>query len=491
MTTSHRKRVTAALLAGLVLVAPLTACGDGAGARAGRVRVSGTTPGPIARGYVGSAYPVPTGTDPSHPNAVPVTLKDENDQVVGSDSVPSGTPVPVRSVSGHPDQVRIRWRGGRTAVGPRSAFWSMPDFVRLTDMPVTISGVSQPLVLSGIRYHRGSVATFSDSKGAFDGVLAINRMFLACTSDTWGMGGQTFAMDLLEDGLHRHDRVLTDEGIRAIDWGVAVPIDSKGIHELHRNCDGKTVADFGYTHHATQWLESLGRAVYLLAASPWAGEYRATIDRYRRRVDTIATILAKPSVRAYWVSKVRDSFGNDFTHRTFMRAAAFGLASTLTQHPRDVARWAADAKAIAERGIHNQLPSGVNPERGGFDVQYQMYGTWLAQLYDATLPASSPMKHRMDRGIDRAVRWMTTRIDRKTGQIKIRGTTRICVEQLWTSGQPAPYVDPGETIRGFLYWGLLTSTPRLVDLAMLVDRGNKLYGNRCPRDYHARPEQSH
>ena len=324
-----------------------------------------------------------------------------------------------------------------------------------------------------------------------DGIISTNRQFLDCARDTWGMGGQTFAVDLVEDGVHRNDRSLLDLGVQAMDWGVAVPINGQGIHELHRRCDGKTVADFGYTHHTTQWLESLGRAVYLLASSPWAGEYRTKIDAYRRRIDTIATLLTEPKVKANWVDHVQDAFGNDFTHRTFMRAAAMGMASTLTADPSRAARWAADARQIALRGVHDQLPSGINPERGGFDVLYQMYGTWLAELYAGTLPPSSPFRRTMDHAIDRAVAWMTTRIDRQTGKIKIVGTTRICVEQLWTSGSPAPYVDPGETIRGFLLWSKLKSKPSLIDLALLADRGYKRYGNTCPRDYHAKPEQKH
>ena len=108
-----------------------------------------------------------------------------------------------------------------------------------------------------------------------------------------------------------------------------------------------------------------------------------------------------------------------------MHAAAMGMASTLATKPSDAKRWAADAQVIAERGIRNQLPSGVNPERGGFDVLYQMYGTWLAELYDGTLATSNPMKPRIERTIEKAIDWMLTRIDPTTGAFRIRGTTRV------------------------------------------------------------------
>jgi hypothetical protein len=171
-----------------------------------------------------------------------------------------------------------------------------------------------------------------------------------------------------------------------------------------------------------------------------------------------------------------------------MRAAAYGLASTLADNARVAARRAADAKDVATRAMHNQRPSGINPERGGFDVGYQMYGTWLAETYDGTLAPTSPMKKAMDRTIDRAVRWETTRIE-PNGQIDFRGTMRTCVEQLWTSGTTAAHLDPGDIIRAFLLWGHLHSEPRLTRLAVLVDAGNKRYGNTCPRDVHNRPER--
>ena len=181
-------------------------------------------------------------------------------------------------------------------------------------------------------------------------------------------------------------RVLLDLGVRVINWGVAfLPINGRGAHELHRSCDGKTVADYGDTHHTTQWLEALGRTTYLLASSPWAGEYRSTIDRYRRRIDEIATGHGE-AVGALGLGHGGDGLVRERLHASLVHARrCVGLASTLAENPRAAVRRAADAKQIATRAVHNQRPSGINPERGGFDVGYQMYGTWLAETYDGTL----------------------------------------------------------------------------------------------------------
>lgn len=449
-------------------------------------------PGPVPRGFEGTAFPVPEELVPgAHVNDVAVKLFDADGKRVGDGFVPAGRPVELGKVKGHRDSVSMAWGDDLTARASRHAFWAVPSFTELRDVKVEVDGRQVPLPESGVKYHRYNAGLFDDpSTPAYDATtISTNRAFLECKRDTWGMGGQTFAVDQIEDGVNQRNRAVLDEGVRAVNWGVAVPINSHAIHELHRDCDGKTVADYGYTHHTTQWLESLSRATYLLASSPWAGEYRPAIDRYRARVNQIAALEVKPANWNNWVAHVRDTpYGNDFTHRTFMMAAALGLASTLAERPKDAKHWREQAHRIAHRGVENQRPDGVNPERGGFDVLYQMYGTWLLELYFSTLGHTSKWRTRVEHTIDKAVHWMETRV-RSNGQIKIRGTTRICVEVLWNRGTPAPQVDAEETVRAFLLWGHLREDPKLIAVAQKIDQGRARHGNPCPADYHGRPER--
>jgi len=488
-TASTWRPTIAAVLVTTMIATGVISVGTTVGAGASeRVRVR-PAPGPVPRGFEGVAYPVPEKLVPGpHVNDVAVTLYDAGGKRVGRGSLPAGTPVELAPVKGQGDTVSIAWRDDLTARASRHAFWAVPSFTELRDMKVDVGGRQVPLPESGVKYHRYDASLFGNAWTPDPATISTNRAFLECKRDTWGMGGQTFAVDQIEDGVNQHKRSVLEEGVRAVDWGVAVPINSHAIHELHRDCDGKTVADFGYTHHTTQWLESLSRATYLLASSPWAGEYRPTIERYRTRVNHIAKLETQPANFRYWVDRVRDSYGNDFTHRTFMMAAALGLASTLAEHPKDAKAWRATAADIARRGVDNQLPNGVNPERGGFDVQYQMYGTWLLELYFSTLGHASKWRDRVERSIDKAVHWMESRVE-PNGQIKIRGTTRICVEVLWNRGAPAPDVQTEETVRAFLLWGHLRHDPHLVAVAQKVDEGRKKFGNPCPADYRGKPEQ--
>lgn len=445
-------------------------------------------PGPIADGFRGQAYPVPDGRSaPPHVNDVAVSVPASG--TAATVWLPAGKPVAIRGRGSDPDTVRVRTPQG-IGTAPRADFWVMPPFLAFRDMQVTVDGRTTALAKSRVRYHRTTPAFFDDpATPGYDGTTySENRDFLACKRDTWGMGAQSLAVDSVEQGVDSGNKQLVDMGIKPVDWGVAVPIAPDAIHQLHRDCDGKTVADHGYTHHTTQWLESLSRAVYLLAASPWAGEYRPKIDEYRARVMEIAALETKPANWKFWVSQIPDEFGHDFTHRTFMMAAALGMASTLTTDPHQADEWRAKAALIAHRGVHNQLPNGVDPERGGYDVLYQMYGAWLAELYLGTLGSASPWRDTVVRTIDRAARWMQTRIE-PDGQINARGTTRVCVETVWSKGAPYPTIDPTEAIRAFLLWGSLTKDERFTATALRMDSGQKKLGNTCPRNTHTKPEQ--
>lgn len=220
MTKWCTRRVVVLGVTMIVAVGTLSGC-DGGSDATGQLEPRGTrttgTPGPVDTGFEGMAYPVPTGSVRDHVNSVPVTVENSKGVVVGRDFLPAGRPVRIRAVRGHADQVAIPSSHGRTMIAPRSAFWSMPSFIELKNVKVTIDGADMYLPASGIRYHRGSVATFRRFWSTVtDGLIATNRDFLACRRDSWGMGGQTFAVDVVEDGVHLHDRSVLEIGLEAI-----------------------------------------------------------------------------------------------------------------------------------------------------------------------------------------------------------------------------------------------------------------------------------
>ena len=158
-----------------------------------------------------------------------------------------------------------------------------PNFTDLEDLEVVVDGGTVSLGDSALTYQRRTVTSFDDvATRGHDGIAGTIRQFLACETDMWNIGNQTFTVDLIAVGINQGDRSLVDRGVQGVDWGVGQTLDDEGVHTLERPCDGTTVEDFGGTHHTAQWLESLGRAVYLLRGSPFADDYRSQIKAYVR-----------------------------------------------------------------------------------------------------------------------------------------------------------------------------------------------------------------
>lgn len=343
-----------------------------------------------------------------------------------------------------------------------------PSFVQLGELDVPADGEPVPLADSGLRYYRRDVEIFDDpASSGHDGISVSAREVLACRADAWNMGAQIFTVDQIAMGIDRGDPTLVERGAVGVDWGVEVPLNDAGEHLLRRECDGTTVPTSGGTHTGLQWLEALGRAVHLLRAT---GDpvHEERIDRYLARIDEYAELVTRPENERYWREHwLVDEDGNIFTHKTYMRAAALGLAASLTEDREAAARWAEEAAAVAREGMVAQRADGVNPERGGYDVSYQMYGTWLAQLYYSTLEPG-PLKTELGAAIDRSVDWMWGRVDPATGRVDIGDSTRTCTE---LDGN-ATY-ESADTVRVFLLWGAVRDRRDLLERAVAIDRGNR------------------
>jgi hypothetical protein len=352
-----------------------------------------------------------------------------------------------------------------------------PNFTDLQDLEVDIDGRTMPLGVSGITYRRRTVASFDDpATPGHDGIAGATRAYLTCKTDEWSIGSQIFTVDAIAVGNSQRDGSLVARGAIGLDWGVRQKLNGNGVHTLSRRCDGKTVEDFGGTHHTAQWLVALGEAVYLLRASPFAADYGPRTERYVARMEAIARRLVDDDNWRHWETTwLVDHDGNLFTHKTYMMAAGLALTASLTHDRDDAARWAGVAEKIARRGMGSQRDNGVNPERGGYDVAYQMYGTWLAQLYYSTL-APGPLQRDVGETIDRAIAWMSTRVDDQTGQVDIGASTRVCNR----NDASEPY-EAADAVRTFLNWGIVRADRELIDRAVLIDRGAKSFGNPCPR----------
>jgi hypothetical protein len=352
-----------------------------------------------------------------------------------------------------------------------------PNFTDLQELEIDIDGQRVPLGDSGLTYRRRTVGAFDDpATPGHDGIAGATRAFLACKSDEWSIASQIFTVDAIAVGNSKADRSLVERGALGVDWGVHQNLNHEGVHTLERHCDGRTVDDFGGTHHTAQWLVALGEAVYLLRASAFAADYGRRTETYIARMEEIARRLVDDDNWQHWETTwLVDHEGHLFTHKAYMMAAGLALTASLTDDRDAASTWASAAEEIAHRGMNAQREDGVNPERGGYDVAYQMYGTWLAELYYATL-APGPLENALGVTIDRAIAWMSTRVDDQTGQIDIGASTRVCNRD----DASEPY-EAADAVRTFLTWAIVRQRPGLIDRAILIDRGAKSFGNPCPR----------
>jgi hypothetical protein len=83
------------------------------------------------------------------------------------------------------------------------------------------------------------------------------------------------------------------------------------------------------------------------------------------------------------VAAAGDANDAPYTHRRYLLADALGEVAALTGDPAT----AAAAEVYAENGLALQTADGENPELGDGDVNYQCYGTLLAERYYTVCPS--------------------------------------------------------------------------------------------------------
>jgi hypothetical protein len=133
-----------------------------------------------------------------------------------------------------------------------------------------------------------------------------------------------------------------------------------------------------------------------------------------RCVESGVSYLSRPSVLA---SGLQHNL--PFTHRRWFWAALQAAAATLL----DDKHLDKTAETTAEIACATQFPDGTNPEKGGFDVGYQLVGTLLACRYIALSGSLSTVKTCSEM-IRKSLVRHSEAID-SNGNISISDSTRI------------------------------------------------------------------
>ena len=138
-----------------------------------------------------------------------------------------------------------------------------------------------------------------------------------------------------------------------------------------------------------------------------------------------------------------------FTHRRFLLGAAIGEAAVVLQ---DTSLRRKSEEYIRD-GLSLQRPDGVNPEKGGYDSNYQAVGLSYALRY-YRLVADQQLQAQMKPHLNRGVRWLASRVD-EAGDISSEGNTRSGGEEKNRDGTPKG-VNYTWAVRSFADWALIT-----------------------------------
>lgn len=239
------------------------------------------------------------------------------------------------------------------------------------------------------------------------GAVAVNAEWEKTKSGQYFIEEQRGGADLVQAGVVLKDDALIKQGMQVLAWGFA------------QQGPGGDFPGTGDPLHSTSFfLEASSRAVLLLKAAHLAA-YDPQIKEWTPKILAMARWMAKPDV---W-RKSREKTLDPYTHRFYLRAAALAEASAVTGE-RSLK---SDANMYAHEGLTKQKPDGTNPEKGGFDVSYQVVGATFAYRY-LTLCEDAQLREQIKAMAGKAVDGLVSKIA-PDGTLSADGSTRTGQEE--------------------------------------------------------------
>lgn len=239
------------------------------------------------------------------------------------------------------------------------------------------------------------------------GAANVNAQWEKKEGAEWFIEQQRGGADLVQAGVVLKDQALIRQGILVINWGFA---------QQGPNGDFPGTGD--PLHSTSFFVEAAARSALLLKQARFPA-FDAQVKEWTPKVQKAAQWMSKPEVEA----KGRDKNLEPYTHRYYLRAAALGMAASLTGD-----KALADAALkYAREALTKQQPDGTNPEKGGFDVSYQVVGATFALRYLTVCPdpaVRDSIKKMAAKSIDGA----TAKIN-PDGTLSTEGSTRTGQEE--------------------------------------------------------------
>ncbi len=285
-----------------------------------------------------------------------------------------------------------------------------------------------------------------------DGAFGINRLFSQRHPGArLYIEQQRFGSELLQSALLGPCPQHLDDGIRIITWG------------LEQQAVGGGYPHSGDAFHSSEiFLEALARACLV-----WKEAAHEEIPSgWMEGLHRIATWIIGADVLSGGLR-----INAPFTHRLWILAAALESSARVCEDRT----FSEKASSLVRKAVLAQGPNGINPERGGFDANYQSAGLLFAARY---LAASQDEKLRsMTRAvISRGLDPLILREDGR-GNISIMDSTRAGREAHRTGKLKG--VNYWEGLQTFVFGAIITSRD---DVATIAERIARRSGGISPEE---------
>lgn len=289
--------------------------------------------------------------------------------------------------------------------------------------------------------------------GAPSGALSpVNIQWDENHAGTWYIEEQRYGTDAIVGGIVQQNTTAIERGLKILHWGFE-----------QQQADGSFNCPDAF-HSTSFFVEAAAHACLLLEASQYPEQYAAEVGHLKPRILRAALWMVQPSVEV-----LGRKHNAPYTHRRYLVAAALGEAGVLCSNQLLIDR----SKDYIRDGISLQDPSGFNPEKGGYDCNYQAVGLVFSERY-YDLVADDQLKQQLQGMLQKANIWLASRV-LPDGTLDTSGNTRIgSGQELSRNGVPKKISYP-QVYRAFFGWSIISGDPAFKHLAEKVFGGEAIY----------------
>jgi hypothetical protein len=208
--------------------------------------------------------------------------------------------------------------------------------------------------------------------------------------------------------------------------------------------------------HISFFLEGAARTFLLLQQSHNPA-YASLIAEAIPKLDKAAkSFISSGDLRK------QENKGMTFTHRFFLLAAGLGEVAALTGDKT----LEAEAQRLARQGLSRQLADGTNPEKGGFDLNYNATSGLFAERYYMVCPDHS-LKLELKDMIRKTLRREEQAV-LPNGDLSIEGSTRTGQDLEHNGSGRAKGRDTKGILQMFAFGSEITQKPQFEDIAQKI-----------------------